>query len=77
VNWVVLLGAMVVTASWIGYRRRLARARGPALTDDHIRAIEERGTLRLDEVDEPLDLHEANEEEQRFWDESWDEPEPL
>jgi hypothetical protein len=77
VNWIFLLGAMVVTASWLGYRRRLARVRGPVLTDEQIRAIEERGTLRLDEMDEPLDLHDAQEEEERFWDESWDEPEPL
>jgi hypothetical protein len=76
VNWIFLLGALAVLAGWLGYRRRLDRIRGPTLTDEQIRAIEEGGSLRHD-MDEPLDLEEAAEEEERFWDESWDEPEPL
>jgi hypothetical protein len=73
VNWIFFLGALVVTAGWLGYRRRMAEI-VPRLTDDDIRAIEQGGRIGREE---PLDLDEAAEEEERFWDESWDEPEPL
>jgi hypothetical protein len=73
VNWVFLLGALLVTAGWLGYRRRMVGLR-PRLSDDDIRQIELGGRIGSEE---PLDLEEAAEEEERFWDESWDEPEPL
>jgi hypothetical protein len=73
VNWVFLLGALLVTAGWLGYRRRLADLR-PRLTDEDIRLIEQGGRI---DADAPVDLEEAAEEEERFWDESWDEPEPM
>lgn len=77
-NWIFLLGALAVLAGWLGYRRQLMdQVRGPRLTDAQIRAIEEGANLHVDQIDEPLDLDEAAEEEGRFWDESWDEPEPL
>jgi hypothetical protein len=41
------------------------------LTDDMIRQIEERGRV---ELDEPLDLDQIQEEEARFWEEHWDDP---
>jgi hypothetical protein len=41
------------------------------LTDDMIRQIEERGRV---ELDEPLDLGQIQEEEARFWEEHWDDP---
>lgn len=72
-NWIFLFGALLVTAGWLGYRRRLSEVR-PRLTDDDIRAIEEGGRIG---AEEPLDLEEAADEEERFWDESWDEPEPM
>lgn len=74
-GWLFAGGALLVFAGWIGYRRRIAEIRGRRpLTDDMIRAIENAGRV---EVDEPLDLEEAAEEEDRFWSESWDEPEPY
>jgi hypothetical protein len=73
VNWIFLLGALLVTAGWLGYRRRLSEIR-PRLTDADIRAIEEGGRVG---TEEPLDFDEAAEEEERFWGESWDEPEPM
>ena len=72
-GWILTAGAVLVAASWVGYRKRLASLRATRLDNDAIRQIEERGRL---EVEEPLDLREAAEEEDRFWNESWDEPEP-
>jgi hypothetical protein len=74
VSWIFLAGALLVTFGWLGYRRRIGEVRGSRLTDDDIRAIE--AGARVD-VDAPLDLDEAAEEEERFWDETWDEPEPM
>lgn len=68
------LGAVAVAAAWLGYRRRLASVIRRRISDADIRAIEAGGRL---EQDEPLDLEEAAEEEERFWSETWDEPEPL
>lgn len=74
-GWLFAGGALLVFAGWIGYRRRIAAIRAQRLlSDDMIRAIENAGRV---EVDEPLDLEEAAEEEDRFWSESWDEPEPY
>lgn len=63
---------LLAVAGWL-YRARLRAYRhGSALGDEHIRAIETHGRL---EVDEPLDLAEICEEEERFWKEArWDEP---
>lgn len=73
-GWLFAAGALLVAGGWWIGRRRLARLRGTGrVTDDVIRRIE--GTGRV-EADEPLDLDEAAEEEERFWSESWDEPEP-
>ncbi len=65
---------MLVAAAWLENRRRLRGMRDGELSDGAIRQIEVSGRV---EVDEPLDLEEAAEEEERFWNESWDEPEPL
>lgn len=72
-GWLFAVGGVLVAAAWIGYRRRLSRLREEGLADGDIRRIEASGRL---EVDEPLDLDEAAEEEDRFWEQSWDEPEP-
>jgi hypothetical protein len=74
VSWLFSLAALLVLIGWLGYRRRLEELRGSSLTDDDIREIEARGRLPRGE---PLDLEEAAEEEERFWGESWDEPEQL
>jgi hypothetical protein len=74
VTWLFVAAALLVTFAWLAYRRRMRDIRGRPLTDDDIRAIERGEDLM---GDEPLDLEDAAEEEERFWDESWDEPEPL
>jgi hypothetical protein len=69
-----LLAALTVAAGWSLYerRRRLLR-RQPLVDDDAIQSILDTGELYVDE-DEPLNLQEIDEEEERFWSETWDEP---
>ncbi|HSR41689.1 MAG TPA: hypothetical protein VLL48_05950 [Longimicrobiales bacterium] len=74
IGWLFGVGAVLVVAAWIGSRRRLKRMGDSGLSDGDIRRIEASGRV---ERDEPLDLEEAAEEEERFWGETWDEPEPL
>lgn len=70
----VMLGLLAVVA---GLTVRARRAAGPTLSADQIAEIERTGRLEL-EQDEPLDLEEARQEEERFWqEESWDEAEEL
>lgn len=65
------LGGLALTAS-LAYRARLNRATGGReLSDEMVRQIEESGWV---EVDEPLDHEEIQEEEARFWEEPWEEP---
>ena len=45
---------------------------GSELTDEDVRTIEEFGSLSVEE-DEPLDLEQVREAEERFWMETWDE----
>ncbi|HSH45081.1 MAG TPA: hypothetical protein VK966_04455 [Longimicrobiales bacterium] len=71
-NWIFLVAAVLVAGAGITYRLRMARRNG--LTDDAIRAIERHGRV---EHEPPLDVEAAAEEEERFWNETWDEPEPL
>jgi hypothetical protein len=69
----VILGLLALAAGLL-YRSRLLRVTGrrtPALTDDLVREIEERGRI---ELDEPLDIDQIQQEEARFWEETWDEP---
>lgn len=73
-----LLVGLAVT-SGILLRRRLRRQRWgaePRVDDAAVRAILNKGVLVTDE-EEPLDLGEIEEEERRFWRESWDEPEEM
>jgi len=71
-------GALAVLALAAGAtaRRRAQRARheGSGITDDDVRQIEQRGWLAR-EADEPLDLDEIREAEERFWEPTWDRPE--
>ncbi len=55
-------------------RRR--RAEDGHLSDEAMLRIERVGTLEIEES-ERLDLPEIHRQEQRFWDQSWDEPESL
>lgn len=74
IGWLFGLGAALVIAAGLAARRRIDQVTRKGLSDDAIRQIESRGRL---DVDAPLDLDEAADEEERFWGESWDEPEPL
>lgn len=74
IAWLFGIGAVLVVAAWVGSRRRLKRMGGSGLSDADMQRIEAGGRI---ERDEPLDLEEAAEEEERFWGETWDEPEPL
>lgn len=74
IGWLFAVGAALVAWAWVGHRRRLRRLKERGLDDGAIRRIEVSGRV---EMDEPLDLEEAAEEEERFWGETWDEPEPL
>jgi hypothetical protein len=69
-----IIAVLAIIGGLIGLRRmRGARmAADSNLTDEMIRAIEERGRV---EVDEPLDFEAIEDEESRFWEETWDEPE--
>ncbi len=67
---------LAVVVGWLG-RRRLRRHIGadrPRLGDDDVRRILREGRLEI-ELDEPLDPEEIEREEERFWSETWDEPE--
>jgi hypothetical protein len=67
---------LAIAACIIGYVRRRAwfSPPDPRVDDDAVRTILATGSLNVDE-DEPLDLREIGEEEERFWSETWDEPE--
>lgn len=69
----VLFSALAAGAGYVFARDALRRRRGGGtrVTDDVLRQIEEQGRV---ELDDPLDLDEINDEEQRFWGEPWDEP---
>lgn len=54
-------------------RRRDAYARVPVVDDALIDQIIEQGEVHVED-DEPLDLDAIDDEEERFWSESWDEP---
>lgn len=69
--------ALLALAGGILVRRRIGaarRRRTDGLTDEMIRRIEREGRLRREEP-EPLDLDEIREEEDAFWEQTWDEPE--
>lgn len=76
--WLVFglgLAALTLAAgvTLLARRRDAFGSRGPLVDDDVIEQIIERGEVVVDE-DEPLDLEEIDDEEERFWSESWDEP---
>ena len=63
--------AVLTVGGGLLYRKRLREA-APGLSDEEVRRIE-RGEYV--ELEEPLDLDEAQQAEEEFWDEEWDEPE--
>lgn len=70
--------ALLLAAGGVMVLRR-RRVRGPPqdgwLTDDMVQQIIKRGSLTSQQVPEAaLDLEEIAREEERFWSESWDEP---
>ena len=70
------LAVLVLVAGLLARRRlRRTRERG-GLDDEMVRRIEREG--RVDwEPEEPLDLKEIRAEEDAFWEQTWDEPEPM
>jgi hypothetical protein len=77
VTLAILLGILALSGGFI-YTATRSRALGPpahGLTDDMVRQIEDAGYV---DVDEPLDLEEIQEQEERFWEEApWEEPEEF
>ncbi|MGD8287005.1 MAG: hypothetical protein PVJ80_08830 [Gemmatimonadota bacterium] len=74
VLWIGLAALIVVAAVRLHLRRReLTASPLPRVDDAAIASILESGELTVD--DEPLDLTEIDEREERFWSETWDEPE--
>lgn len=73
----ILLGILALSGGFI-YTATRSRGLGPpahGLSDDMVRQIEAAGYI---DVDEPLDLEEIQEEEERFWEEApWEEPEEF
>jgi hypothetical protein len=65
---------LLIAIAMLRLRGRFGTRLPDALRDDDIRQIEERGRV---EVDEPLDLRHIQEEERRFREETWDEPEEF
>ena len=76
--WIVLwsgLASLVVAAGvTIHVKRKIAIAAVRLTVDDGvIEQILETGVVVVDE-EAPLDLKDIDDEEERFWSESWDEP---
>lgn len=73
-------GVLAAVAAAIAIGRRRRRLRPPRtgwLTDAMVRDIVEHGRIEADtETPPPLDLEEIRREEDRFWAETWDRPEP-
>jgi hypothetical protein len=70
-----IVAALLAIAAGLLYRNRLETVgseQPTVLDDDLVRQIENHGWV---EIEEPLDLDHIREQEQRFWEESWDEPE--
>jgi hypothetical protein len=86
VLWAGLAALVVAAALRVHSRRReLLASSVPTVDDDAIERILTTGELRaaerlstdlpfIVEDEEPLDTREIDDEEERFWSESWDEP---
>ncbi len=72
----VALGLLALAAGVVArwrIHRVTRREDGPDVDEETVRRIEEEGRLETDER-EPLDRNRIREEEDRFWSETWDEP---
>lgn len=70
-----ILAAVLVLIGFARLRRRQAGAAdSTGLTDDAVRRIEDSGRI---EREDPLDLEEIEREHERFFEETWDEPEEF
>jgi cytochrome c-type biogenesis protein CcmH/NrfF len=70
--WITL--ALLVVVAGVRVWLRARRGHGPRvhpLTDEEIRRLERGGSVS---IEPPTDMGEVAEEEQRFWEEHWDEP---
>lgn len=76
VFWATLAGLLLAAGIILRMRLREQLGKGKKLEvdDDAVRTILETGALD-DGMPEPLDLDEIDEQERRFWSETWDEPE--
>lgn len=78
-TWIWIAAAVLVLLAGLRHLHRLRSARPPhgppAVDDDALREILRTGRLSAPEEDEPLDMEEADEAEEEFWGETWDEPE--
>lgn len=75
--WVGL--GILAAVAWFSVRSRLRRSlrsRSVEVDDEAITRILEDGVLATDE-DDPLDLEHIRQEEENFWEKTWDEPEEL
>jgi hypothetical protein len=76
VGFALALLTIVAGTRYLILRSKQVRRRRFDLSDEEIRVLEMGGTLHVAD-DDPLDLSEIREEEDRFWkDEQWDEAEP-
>lgn len=69
------LATLAITAG-VSLRSRSVKVVGrgrPLIDDVAIDQIIEQGEIWID-ADEPLDIDDIDDEEERFWSESWDEP---
>lgn len=73
------LGVLGAVAAGLALRRRRRRpTRAGWVTDEMVRDIIARGRIETDAGPElPLDWEEIRREEDRFWTETWDRPEPY
>lgn len=76
--WLVFWGGLALLTVAAGVtmhakRRDAFGAPVPFVDDEILEQILERGEVFVEE-DDPLDLDEIDDEEERFWSESWDEP---
>jgi hypothetical protein len=74
VFWAGLAALVVAAGVTLHVRRKEAIASAAPVVDDEVLdQILTKGEVWVEE-DEPLDLEEIDDEEERFWSESWDEP---
>lgn len=78
IPWISVLAVAVIIAGWLTRRTilRTVRNEEPMITDELLRRVLEEGSVEHPGADEPLDEDRIRAEEDRFWSESWDDPEP-